>query len=253
MIRFQQHRLLGWLFAYLLIIIQGHSVAYAQKFWDIQSLPVSQSTSVFFESNPEISLIWGYQKGEWSAAAKPFTSQAARLSELSTSSTHFSFLSTVQAGRSYWLLSANATTASSIHTSSIELPTFGPGYHLVSGTGESVGIFLEKHPEVSQIWAWDQNRRNYSIAEQGQFPEYEGLDKVQILNLGQGYWIKVDHQFSSYERNSMLKAVKEHAADVDSVGNIFSHGGITDQGFSNELFKYEIRNDSWSVLPSSLD
>ena len=132
------------------------------------------------------------------------------------------------------------------------ISTYGPGYHLISGTDESVVSYLKRHPEVSQIWAWDKNKRRYSIAEQGAFPEYSSLTRVDTLEFGRGYWIKVDHQFSIYKRAGIPQAVKNHAADIDTDGNIYSHGGITQLGATNQLLKYDIRNDSWSLLPSAV-
>ena len=110
MIRFQQHRLLGWAFIYLLLAFQGIGGAYAQNEWDIKSIANSQSTSIYFQSNPQVSIIWGYEKGDWSAAANPGSSQAIRLSELSTDSLYFSSLTTLHAGRSYWILSNNESS-----------------------------------------------------------------------------------------------------------------------------------------------
>ena len=174
------------------------------------------------------------------------------MSELSTDSLYFSSLTTLHAGRSYWILSNNESSPLSLSTSSIEISTYGPGYHLISGTDESVMSYLQRHPEVSQIWAWDKNKRRYSIAEQGAFPEYSSLTRVDTLEFGRGYWIKVDHQFTIYKRARIPQAVKNHAADIDTNGNIYSHGGITQLGATNQLLKYDIRNDSWSLLPSAV-
>ena len=252
MIWFQQHRLLGWVFIYLLIFFQGTGAAYSQNEWDIKSIENSQSTSTYFQDNPEVSIIWGYSKGSWSAAANPSSSQAVRLSQLSTQSVQFSSLTTLHAGKSYWIFSNDESIAVTMSLSGSSISTYGPGYHLISGSNETVSSYLQRHPEVSQIWAWNKNSKNYSIAEQGAFPEYASLSRVQTLESGRGYWIKVDHQFSIYGRTSIPQAVKNHSAAVDINGNIFSHGGITESGVTNQLLKYDIRNNSWSILPSSV-
>ena len=103
-------------------------------------------------------------------------------------------------------------------------------------------------------YGFNKNSKNYSIAEQGAFPEYASLSRVQTLGIGSRILDKVDHQFSIYGRTSIPQAVKNHSAAVDINGEyIFSHGGITESGVTNQLLKYDIRSfNSWSILPQVL-
>lgn len=246
-IRQQSRSLLGILFTFLLNLWIGGGVACAQNSWELLSVDRDQPVTNYFDEHPETSVIWHYARGKWSGRVNP--DDLIKSNKLSQSSASYSDLTTLKAGLIYWMLTSEIESDS---TESMEPVTFEPGYQMIKGKGETVSSFLNRHPEVSQIWAWDRFSNRFKVAEQGIFTQFENTSKIEMLERGKGYWIRVDFQLYSYSLEALPVAVKRHAAAVDTNGNIYSHGGEVSGSISNLMLRYSIAKNQWSTAPSGI-
>ena len=251
MIKLQQIKsLLGIFIPFYLGLCLGTGEAQAENLWQLISADKSQSVTSYFTENPSVNVIWRYEDAQWSAAVNP--NDQDRLDRLSAASVVYSPISSLQIGTGYWISTTQVENLPVNSTLISEPSTYDVGYHLISGTGESVASFLKRHPEISKIWSWDNSLGRFRVFEQGVFLEYQGMTKLQQLDIQKAYWIKVDFQLYSYSLQNMPVGLTNHAAASTPDGRIYANGGTSSGKITNLMLQYSIPENNWSLAPSSI-
>ena len=216
---------------------------------------LSGDPSSFFLANPSVDRVWGFEDGEWKVAEASSPSQ-----ELVS----FPVLDLLSVSRGYWVSSSSGTFSVN-STGTSQISTYPPGYHLISGTGQSAADFLADHPEISLIWSYSTSGSSsltstsgtliltdlpWNLAEKRPQIEDPRFPRFQNLQIDKAYWIRSDWEGLSYSLSQGGTARERHSASLLG-SNIYFFGGLGGGGTLNTIDVYEISTGTWSTAPPS--
>jgi len=199
--------------------------------WKLVSLAgMNQTSSEYFDQNPEVEVLWVYDRSRW----KFSTRNSQKRSEiLSSSQASVEELTRIVNFDGAWIYTQNATTQNS--SVSAQAPQYySPGFHWVSGKGQSSAEFFENHPEVALLWSWNEQSNRFEVARASGNTNYPFYPEFDTLQSGRSYIVKAEHKNSIVRLQDMPLERSSHASLIVST-ELFILGGESNSGLINKL------------------